>query len=407
MSPPQLEPQPLAGPLGLPRTYWVLWLGMLVNRLGGGVFPFLAIYLTTARGLSPATAGMVFGLFAGGGMVAGPVGGLIADRVGRKATMLASTVLSATVMLALGFARGLWALALLAALLGFVNDLYRPALQAAVADLVAPADRRRAYGMLYWATNLGFAGAATLAGRLAAWNFTWLFVIDAATTLAFGAMVLAAVRETRPARDLAQEPHFVRELAVPFLDRSFQVFALIQLAVLIVFLQFTVAFPLDMNAHGLNPKMVGNIIALNGIVIITLQPLALRLTLRTSHHHLLSVGAAFVGLGFGLAALAGGAPVYALALVTFTLGEIGFSTAAPALVANLASPAHRGGYMGAHQLIWGLAGVIAPVIGPLVLQRFGAPTLWLGCAAVGLAAAGLHATVTGRFARDRAQPPPS
>ena len=30
---------------GLPRTYWILWTGALINRLGGFVMPLLALYL--------------------------------------------------------------------------------------------------------------------------------------------------------------------------------------------------------------------------------------------------------------------------------------------------------------------------------------------------------------------------
>jgi hypothetical protein len=36
---------------GLPRTYWLLWVGTLINRLGGFVIPFLTLYLTQERGL--------------------------------------------------------------------------------------------------------------------------------------------------------------------------------------------------------------------------------------------------------------------------------------------------------------------------------------------------------------------
>ena len=35
---------------GLPRSFWVLWSGTLVNRIGYMVEPFLAYYLTGIRG---------------------------------------------------------------------------------------------------------------------------------------------------------------------------------------------------------------------------------------------------------------------------------------------------------------------------------------------------------------------
>jgi MFS family permease len=97
--------------------------------------------------------------------------------------------------------------------------------------------------------------------------------------------------------------------------------------------------------------------------------------------------------------------VFALVVLVFTLGEIGFSTAGPTLIADLAPVRERGRYQGAFQLAWGLSGVAAPALGSLVLGRFGSRALWLGCLAAGLVAAGLHGTVTARILARRRQPP--
>ena len=148
---------------GLPRTYWYLWTAMLINRLGGFLFTFLAIYLTQTRGFSIAVASILVALYGGGSLAAGPLGGVLADRVGRRPTMLLGAVLSAAAMLTLGMARDVRYLAVVTAVLGLLSDLGRPARMAAVADLVEPKDRTRAYGLLYWASNLGFAGASVAA----------------------------------------------------------------------------------------------------------------------------------------------------------------------------------------------------------------------------------------------------
>jgi len=186
------------GPFGLPRAYWTLWCGMLLNRLGGAVFLLLGLYLTRERRLSPELAGLVISLYAAGGLLAGPVGGALADRLGRRATLLGGTAASGAFMLALGGARSTGIIVVLAPLLGFFTDLCRPPLQAAVADLVPPADRARAYGLLYWAMNLGFAVASALGGALAVDHFGALFVIDALSTFAYTVIVFLGVPETRP-----------------------------------------------------------------------------------------------------------------------------------------------------------------------------------------------------------------
>ena len=101
-------------------------------------------------------------------------------------------------MIALGFARNLILISIATFIVGFFTDLYRPAVGAAIADLVPPKSRTRAYGYNYWAINLGAAIAPVLAGLIAGYNYLILFVADAFTTAIFGFIVLFGIRETRP-----------------------------------------------------------------------------------------------------------------------------------------------------------------------------------------------------------------
>jgi len=48
---------------GLPGTYWFLWAGLLINRVGGFAVLFLSLYLTAQRGASPALAGLIVGTY--------------------------------------------------------------------------------------------------------------------------------------------------------------------------------------------------------------------------------------------------------------------------------------------------------------------------------------------------------
>lgn len=391
------KPVDRPGPLGLARAYWVLWAGMLLNRLGGTVFFLLGIYLTRDRGLSPALAGLVVSIYASGGLLAGPVGGVLADRFGRRATLLAGTGTSGVLMLALGLVRSTPAIVALAPLLGFFSELCRPPLQAAVADVVPPADRARAYGLLHWAINLGFAGAAAIGGSLAEHHFIALFVIDALTTLGYGAIVLAGLRETRP---FTAPPITRRQLGRRFLtplhDRRLVRFILIQLLLLLAFAQVIFTLPLDMHNQGLDTGRIGQLLGLNGLLIIFAQPLALRVLRGLRQIAWLAGGAVLIGVGFGVTALAGGTPIYALGIVLWTLGEIGFATATPALVAELAPVDQRGAYQGTYQLAWGTATTAGPVIGSLVLVHLGRGALWLAGLAVCWAAAWLHVRYTAR-----------
>jgi len=393
---PANDVTPRRGPLGLPRAYWVLWAGTLLNRLGGTVFFLLGVYLTRERGLRPELAGLIISLNAAGGLFAGPVGGALTDRVGRRATLLLGTATAGTLMLALGFARSTFAIVAIAPGLGFFTDLCRPPVQAAVADLVPPADRPRAYGLLYWAFNLGFTAAAAVGGALAEHHFTLLFVLDGTTTLAYGAIVLFGLPETRPADPAGKAPILAR-FAAPFRDRGFVAFTSVQLLLLLAFAQVLLALPLDMRAHGLGTGAIGRMFAFNGLLIVFLQPLALKTIRGSGGVRLLAAGAAFAGLGLGATALARGAGGFAAATAIWTAGEICFSIAVPTVLANLAPVHQRGTYQGTYQLAWGTAGTLAPVVGSAVLADLGRGALWLGCLCAGLLAAALHLRITARF----------
>ena len=50
----------------LPSAYWFLWLGILINRLGSFVIPFLTLYLTSQRSISVSQAALTVSLFGAG-----------------------------------------------------------------------------------------------------------------------------------------------------------------------------------------------------------------------------------------------------------------------------------------------------------------------------------------------------
>jgi MFS family permease len=374
---------------GLPRAYWYLWTGALVNRLGGFIVPFLALYLTRERHLSVAEAGGVVSLCGVGSFASAPVGGLLADRIGRRRSLLLSCVLGAASMLHLGVARAPSHIAAAALLVGFCSDLARPSVGAMIADLVPAADRARAYGLLYWAINLGFALAMVIAGAVATRSFTALFVGDAATTLALAAIVRARVPETRPAAG-GEAPRARTDYTAPYRDGTFLLFVALNFGVAVMFVQSIVALPLYLSARGISTASLGGLMAINGVLIVLLQPLAVGAVERFRRSHVLATGTLLIGAGFGLTALARGAPLYALTIAIWTAGEIVLSPVAPAVVADLAPPPLRGSYQGVYQMAWGASAFVGPVLGSLVLGRAGGEALWLGCLLVGVLTAAGH-----------------
>jgi MFS family permease len=253
-----------------------------------------------------------------------------------------------------------------------------------IADVVPPADRVRAFGLLYWAVNLGVAVGLVLAGLLAAVSYLLLFVGDGLTTLAFAWVVWRFVPETRPESRAETVREVLAGLVVPLRDRVYLPFLLLHVVLATVFFQFQLALPVDMAEHGVSATRYGFLMALNGAIIVVLQPFAARLLRSVETARVLAAGCALIGVGFGMNALHHTLGWYALGIVVWTLGEIAYLPVISTIPSDLAPTALRGRYQGAYSLAWSVAAFASPALGAWGLARFGPRGVWGASLAAGL-----------------------
>ncbi|MGD3110812.1 MFS transporter [Streptomyces sp. YGL11-2] len=367
---------------GLPRAFWVLWGGSLVNRLGAMVNPFLSLYLTGIRHVPIATTGIVLAVGGVGSVISQPLGGFLADRFGRRAALTGGMLANGATLLVLGHARSLTVLVAACFVLGITLDLFRPAAQALVADAVPAADRTRAYGLLLWAINLGFSVAMVLGGYLAGHGYPLLFWLDAGACTAFGVLVWLAVPETRPAARDRTGGGFGTVVR----DRVMLAFAGIIVVYAVVFQQAFATLPLAMRSTAMSSGAYGMVMGVNGLVVIAAQPLIGHRLADLDKSRVLATGFAVAAVGNAVAATAQAAVVYGIAVAVSTLGEILVFAVTAAVVADLAPAALRGRYNGLIGMAWGTGFLIAPVAGTRLLV-IGTTTLWLSCTALCLLAA--------------------
>lgn len=364
----------------------MLWAGILINRLGTLIEPFLGVYLVAVRGFSVAAAGAVLAIYALGSMASQILGGWLADRLGRRAAIAAGMLANGTSLIALGYVTAVPAVIAMTFAAGATIDLYRPAAQALVADLIPAAGRARAYGLISWAANLGFSAAMLSGGMLAQAGFRWLFWADALTCVAFAALAWRAL-PAAPARAVAQAMQ-PRGFADVLRDRVMAGFMLMVLGQMIVYQQGFTTLPIAMHTAGLPPRAYGLVMALNGIVVVAVQPLAGPWLGRRDQGMVIVAGNVLLGTGCAVTCLASSILGYAGAVCIWTLGEIATAAAGAAVAAGLAPLHLRGRYLGLHGAVCSLGALLAPLGGTQLLAA-GAPALWLTCGAVaGTAALG-------------------
>src|SRR5437667_2180157 len=100
------HPPLMASLKALPRTAWILFLGVFLNKFGTFVVPFLTLYLTR-QGYSLASAGVAIGAYGVGHLIASLLGGHLADTIGRRKTIVLSMFSAAAAMMLLSQARSL------------------------------------------------------------------------------------------------------------------------------------------------------------------------------------------------------------------------------------------------------------------------------------------------------------
>ncbi|MFF3172462.1 MDR family MFS transporter [Streptomyces sp. NPDC057900] len=378
---------------GLPREFWWLWTSTLVNRLGGFVATFMALYLTLDRGYSASYAGLVAALHGLGGVVSSLGSGVMADRFGRRPTMLVAQVSTAVSVAVLGFMVHPVAIAGVAFFVGMSSNASRPAVQAMIADIVPAKDRVRAFSLNYWAINLGFAVSSAGAGFIAEYSYLAGFVGEALMTLFCAVVVFMKVPESRPEKaapraggGAAPDNDDVR-LGTVLRDGRFMGVVGLSFVIALIFQQGYVGLPVAMGTDGFSSSDFGTAIAVNGVLIVVLQIPVTRFIQNRDPRRLLIVSSLLAGYGFGLTAFAGSVAVYALTICVWTVAEIVNAPVQNGLVVQLSPAQGRGRYQGMYTLSWAAAALVAPLLSGLVIDQFGAGWLWGMCAVLGTVAA--------------------
>ncbi|MFH8580601.1 MFS transporter [Streptomyces zaomyceticus] len=399
---------------GLPPVVWTIFAGTIVNRLGYLVTPFLVFFLAS-RGVTGAETSYVLGALGAGNLLGPAVGGILADRIGRRPTMLIGLIGASAAQGALFLAPGVWTMAAAAMLISAAGSTVSPAAYALLADAVDSERRRRAYALFGWGVNIGTAVAGILGGYLAAQGYWLLFAVDAGSMLVYALVVavrLPEPRRTKPARkpeaDTEGGPKPIGDSERPDVKKEGIGYGVVlrdRLALLLlplfgvqlfVYSLTEVALPLAIHDSGLSPAVYGAMAAVNAVLVVALQPFVTAWLSRFPQLAVQGAGSTLIALGVALTGLADGIVGYAVSVVVWSLGEVVVAGIAAGVVANLA-PAHaRGRYQGAFSWTWGVARFAALTLGVATYTTLGPSVLWWTALVAGTATALATVALTAR-----------
>ena len=180
----------------LPRSVQLLQLGGLMNAFGNGlVVPFLLIYLHNERGIGLGVAGLILATNAAVSLIAGPVGGVLVDRVGGKAMLITALGFLTLGFVGYAFVQSPWQGFLASAVTGIGNGFFWPAQSTLLAGLTTRAQRSATFAMQRVVMNLGIGLGGVVGGFIASESFQALFVLDALTFVAYAAVLTVFVHD--------------------------------------------------------------------------------------------------------------------------------------------------------------------------------------------------------------------
>ena len=380
----------------VPRTVWLLACGTFVNMVVSVSFAYTFLYLTGPRGLSTGQAGLLSGV-AGAGLVAGNfTGGWYGDRFGHRRVLLAGAAVSGLVLAAVP----LLPTSLLFAALPvsqYASGVQRAANSALVAVIVPEGARRQAFAVVRAAANGGFTLGPVLGALVATrFSYDWLYVAEGLGSLGLACWT-ARVVPARGSAGRARAGHVERGGVWAALRARPAVLVLLPaiLVVDVVYRQQYSTFPVFLADHGMDARVYGALLAINGGVLLCLElPVAVALR-RRSPLRIVGSGLLLVGAGYGVLLVGAGVGAAVVMMGLLTLGEVLYKTTATAYVADQA-PEH---VLGRFQSLYAgvsISGVVlaAPLGG--VLYEAAPGVLWPVCAGVGVVAGGAVLLAGGR-----------
>jgi MFS family permease len=379
-----------------PRQFWILVAAMFIDRLGGALlFPFFSLYITKKFNVGMTEVGILFGVFAGTGLISSLMGGALTDRMGRKGILIFGLVMSALSAVLMGLMDSFVPFIIVTVVVGLLADVGFPAQQAMVADLLTDEKRAQGFGILRVVANLAVTFGPMIGGLLAARSYLLLFIIDAITSMITAGVVYFALQETRaaPKEDAPQETigqtfaGYFRVLK----DSAFTWFIVASMLMVLVYMQMNTTLGVYLrDVHGISEQAYGYILSLNAAMVVLFQFPITRRIVRYRPMSVMVVGTLLYAIGFGMYGFVSLYIFFLLAMAIITIGEMLVSPVSQAIVARLAPEDMRGRYMATYGFSWVIPSAIGPLLAGLTMDYIDPRWVWYAAGLLGVIAAGAY-----------------
>lgn len=365
--------------LDIPRPVLLLVLGGFIQSVGNSfMWPLNSLFMHNVLGRSLTEAGTLMSGQALVMLIGQFISGFLADRFGARRVMLFGLV-GAVLSVGLIGIFPVWKI-YAPGLLGFglsVAFIFVP-LNALINSLW-PEGGRRGFNLLYVFNNAGVAVGTALGGLVANFSFRLVFIFNALAFFLYLILVLVGIpkQDSSPKTTPSKQP---RQARIP--DAGLAVLLPLSGGILLVwaaYIQLTTVLPIVMSQLGFSLPQYSILWTLNGVFIVTLQPLISWTLRHWAHSFARQFYLACLLIGLSFVILLAQLPYYSylLAMLVLTLGEMLILPAVPAAAAQIAPEGKAGAYQGIAAGASSGGRVLGPFFGGMVFDHLGGRMNWI------------------------------
>ena len=365
----RLRPDPDRSVLLRPRVSLAVRVAFLlcfcVGFADGALTPFFALWAEHEVPVAPQFVGLLLACYSGGELLATPLVGGIADRLGRRRVLAVSTFGVGLGFVGLHFVHGAPAAALVLVAIGVFESVLHPTISTVIADSVDAAGAREAFATARVFSNAGRIVGPAVAALLVHASLGAAFLGAGVALLLANAIVVAFLPETRQPGSTSDDDDDSLAGLLPALRDPRLAALLVSLGVLgIASGWIGSVLPLQASDSGvLTTAQVGWLFTYEAALVVAFQRALTRRLAQRPGSQLVVASGLLLAAAFGVLCVGGSIPSMVCGVTLLSVAQMLLGPLVPAAVNELAPPSRRATYMAAVSVMADVKDTVGPAAG--------------------------------------------
>jgi len=363
-------------------TFWIVIGTHFIDVIGNTLLnPFFALYVTQKFNVGMTEAGLMLGTNSLAGIFGSAIGGAVSDKFGRRGVILFGLVVSALSGLTLGFVTHYYLFYAVSVFVGLMGSAAHPAHNAMLADLLPPEKRAEGFGISRVVNNFAWIIGPTIGGLLASFDYLYLFLTDAVISIITALLVFRFIPETKPQPKEKTENlsllQTLRGYGIVFLDNPFLAFIFASILMILVYQQMYSSLSVFLrDVHNISPRFYGLVMSSSAVTVVLFQLSVTKIIKRYPPFLMMAAATFFYMIGFTMYGFVATVPLFVLAMIVITVGEMVAMPTSNVLAASFAPEDMRARYMAVFGLTWAVPSMLGPVAAGLVMDNYDPRYIW-------------------------------